>query len=155
MKNRIIASSRISKYISDKPENLSVNDEVHVMVSHINETGIHVIVNNKYKGLAYHNEIYEEIKPGNKKLAYIKNIREDGKIDISFKKLGADAIDADASLILNELKSNNGILYLTDNSHPEEIKTVLKLSKKAFKRAIGNLYKQKLITINQDNIQIV
>ncbi len=153
--NRIIASSRISKYISDKPENLSVNDEVHVMVSHINETGIHVIVNNKYKGLAYHNEIYEEIKPGNKKLAYIKNIREDGKIDISFKKLGADAIDADASLILNELKSNNGILYLTDNSHPEEIKTVLKLSKKAFKRAIGNLYKQKLITINQDNIQIV
>ena len=153
--NRIIASSRISKFISDKPENLSINDEVNVMVSHINEIGIHVIVNNKYKGLAYHNEIFEEVKPGNKKLAYIKNIREDGKIDISFKKLGADAIDADASLILNELKSNNGILYLTDNSHPEEIKTVLKLSKKAFKRAIGNLYKQKLITINQDNIQIV
>ena len=86
---------------------------------------------------------------------YIKTIRPDGKIDVSFQKQGFEAIDDSSQQVLEALKQNDGVLRLNDNSHPEEIKSVLKMSKKTFKKAIGSLYKQKLIDINNEGIQLV
>jgi len=153
--NRLVASSKINQFFEQEEINLTVNQEVNLMVSHITDAGINVIINGLYKGLAYKNEVYETVSPGFKTKGYIKQIRPDGKIDVSFQKLGFEVIDDSAKHVLQALKDNKGFLKLTDNSHPEEIKTVLKMSKKTFKKAIGSLYKQKQIDLKDDGIYLI
>lgn len=152
---RLAASSKINQFLDKEPLDVEVGQEVDLMVSHITEIGINVIINGKFRGLAYQNEVFETVSPGYKTKGYIKTIRPDGKIDVSFQKQGFEAIDDSAQQVLEALKQNDGVLRLNDNSHPEEIKSVLKMSKKTFKKAIGSLYKQKLIDINNDGIQLV
>ena len=153
--NRLVASSKINQFLDIDPLDIEPNQEVDLMVTHITDIGINVIINGKFKGLAYKNEVYDAFSPGYKTKGYIKTIRPDGKIDVSFRKLGFEAIDDSVQQILDALKQNDGALRLNDNSHPEEIKSVLKMSKKTFKKAIGSLYKQKLIDINNEGIQLV
>lgn len=152
---RLAASSKINQFLDKEPLDVEVGQEVDLMVSHITEIGINVIINGKFRGLAYQNEVFETVSPGYKTKGYIKTIRPDGKIDVSFQKQGFEAIDDSAQQVLEALKQNDGVLRLNDNSHPEEIKSVMKMSKKTFKKAIGSLYKQKLIDINNDGIQLV
>ncbi|WP_396149631.1 S1 RNA-binding domain-containing protein [Flavobacterium sp.] len=152
---RLAASSKINQFLDKEPLDVEVGQEVDLMVSHITEIGINVIINGKFRGLAYQNEVFETVSPGYKTKGYIKAIRPDGKIDVSFQKQGFKAIDDSAQQVLEALKQNDGVLRLNDNSHPEEIKSVLKMSKKTFKKAIGSLYKQKLIDINNEGIQLV
>jgi len=152
---RLAASSKINQFLDKEPLDVEVGQEVDLMVSHITEIGINVIINGKFRGLAYQNEVFETVSPGYKTKGYIKTIRPDGKIDVSFQKLGFEAIDDSAQQVLEALKQNDGVLRLNDNSHPEEIKSVLKMSKKTFKKAIGSLYKQKLIDINNEGIQLL
>lgn len=152
---RLAASSKINQFLDKEPLDVEVGQEVDLMVSHITEIGINVIINGKFRGLAYQNEVFETVSPGYKTKGYIKAIRPDGKIDVSFQKQGFEAIDDSAQQVLEALKQNDGVLRLNDNSHPEEIKSVLKMSKKTFKKAIGSLYKQKLIDINNEGIQLV
>lgn len=152
---RLAASSKINQFLDKEPLDIEVGQEVDLMVSHITEIGINVIINGKFRGLAYQNEVFETVSPGYKTKGYIKTIRPDGKIDVSFQKQGVEAIDDSAQQVLEALKQNDGFLRLNDNSHPEEIKSVLKMSKKTFKKAIGSLYKQKLIDINNEGIQLV
>jgi len=153
--NRLVASSRTNKYLSNDDLQLTLNEEVAILVSHITDGGINVIINQKHKGLAYKNEVYTDIKPGMKTTGYIKNIRPDGKIDVLLRKVGVEAIEPSAQIILEELKANRGFLRLTDDSNPEDIKTVLKMSKKNFKKAVGSLYKQKQIEIKEDGIYLI
>ncbi len=153
--NRLVASSKINQFLDIEPLDVEPNQEVDLMVTHITDIGINVIINGKFKGLAYKNEVFDTISPGYKTKGYIKTIRPDGKIDVSFRKLGFEAIDDSAQQILDALKQNDGSLKLNDNSHPEEIKSVLKMSKKTFKKAIGSLYKQKLIDINNEGVQLI
>lgn len=152
---RLAASSKINQFLDKEPLDIEVGQEVDLMVSHITEIGINVIINGKFRGLAYQNEVFETVSPGYKTKGYIKTIRPDGKIDVSFQKQGFEAIDDFAQQVLDALKQNDGVLRLNDNSHPEEIKSVMKMSKKTFKKAIGSLYKQKLIDINNEGIQLV
>ncbi|MBP6127655.1 S1-like domain-containing RNA-binding protein [Flavobacterium sp.] len=152
---RLAASSKINQFLDKEPLDVEVGQEVDLMVSHITEIGINVIINGKFRGLAYQNEVFETVSPGYKTKGYIKAIRPDGKIDVSFQKQGFEAIDDSSQQVLEALKQNDGVLRLNDNSHPEEIKSVLKMSKKTFKKAIGSLYKQKLIDINNEGIQLV
>lgn len=152
--NRLVASSKINQFLEQETIDLEKNQEVDVMVSHITDVGINVIINGKYRGLAYKNEVFGTVSPGYKTKAYIKLVRPDGKIDVSFQKLGVEVIDASAQSVLQALQQNNGFLALNDDSHPEEIKSVLKMSKKSFKKAIGSLYKQKLISIKENGIQL-
>jgi predicted RNA-binding protein (virulence factor B family) len=86
---------------------------------------------------------------------FIKNIRPDNKIDVALQVQGYQSIEPNAEKILDELRANRGFLRLNDNSHPEDIKTVLKMSKKTFKKAIGALYREKLIEIKDDGIYLV
>lgn len=152
---RLAASSKINQFLDKEPLDVEVGQEVDLMVSHITEIGINVIINGKFRGLAYQNEVFETVSPGYKTKGYIKTIRPDGKIDVSFQKQGFEAIDDSSQQVLEALKQNDGVLRLNDNSHPEEIKSVLKMSKKTFKKAIGSLYKQKLIDINNEGIQLI
>lgn len=153
--NRLVASSKTNQFLNNDEVNLEKNEEVDLIISHITDLGINVIINEKHKGLVYKDETFVEVKPGQRCKGYIKNVRPDGKIDVSFQKLGYDAVEPNAQKILNELQSSRGFLRLNDNSHPEDIKTVLQMSKKTFKKSIGLLYKEKLIEIKDDGIYLV
>jgi predicted RNA-binding protein (virulence factor B family) len=154
--NRLVASSKTNQFLDN--ENITVHDgdEVDLIISHITEIGINVIINQLHKGLAYKNEVFDEaIRTGDRMIGYIKNVRPDGKIDVSLQKPGFENVEPNADIILNELRASRGFLRLNDNSDPEDIKTILKMSKKTFKKAIGTLYRQKRIEIKDDGIYLI
>lgn len=153
--NRLVGSSKLNQFLDNKNITVEQGEEVDLIVSHITEVGINVIINEKHKGLLYKNEVFEDLRTGDRIIGYIKNIRPDGKIDVSRQPFGMDRIDDSAQKIIDELKASRGFLRLNDNSNPEDIKTVLQMSKKTFKKAIGTLYKQKLIEIKEDGIYLI
>ena len=154
--NRLVASSKTNQFLSNNHLTVEKGEEVDLIVSHITEIGINVIINEQHKGLVYKDEVYDDlIRTGDRMKGYIKNIRPDNKIDVSLQVQGYQSIEPNAEKILDELRASRGFLRLNDNSHPEDIKTVLKMSKKTFKKAIGALYKEKLIEIKDDGIYLV
>ncbi len=154
--NRLVGSSKLNAFLNREPADVEEGDEVQLIISHTTELGVNVIINGTHKGLVYQNEIFDDkIRPGDKTKGYIKSIRPDGKIDVTFRKSGFESIEENARRVLDELKASRGFLRLNDDSHPEDIKTVLKMSKKTFKKAIGTLYRQKLIEIEADGIYLV
>lgn len=153
--NRLAASSKLNQFLSNEELTVEEGEEVDLIVSHITDMGINVIINEKHKGLMYKNEVYHDLRTGDRVKGFIKAIRPDNKIDVSLQKAGFESIEPNAEKILDEMRANRGFLRLNDDSHPEDIKTVLKMSKKTFKKAIGTLYKQKLIEIKEDGIYLV
>ena len=154
--NRLVASSKTNQFLNNETLTVENGEEVELIVSHITEIGINVIINEKHKGLLYKDEVYDDsIRTGDRMRGFIKNIRPDNKIDVSLQKQGYENIEPNAEKILDELRASRGFLRLNDNSHPEDIKTVLKMSKKTFKKAIGALYKEKLIDIKEDGIYLI
>jgi len=154
--NRLVASSKTNQFLNNENVTLEKNEEVDLIISHITEIGINVIINQKHKGLVYKDEVYDDsIRTGDKMKGYIKTIRPDGKIDVSLRIQGFESIEPNSEIILNELRASRGFLRLNDNSNPEDIKTVLKMSKKTFKKAIGLLYKEKIIEIKEDGIHLL
>lgn len=153
--NRLAASSKINQFLNNDELSVEQGEEVDLIISHITDMGINVIVNEKHKGLVYKDEVYDnDLRTGDRVKGYIKTIRPDNKIDVSLQKPGLEAIEPNAEVILDELRASRGFLRLTDDSHPEDIKSVLRMSKKAFKKAIGSLYKQRLIEIREDGIYL-
>ena len=150
--NRLVGSSRLNQFLDNKEITVEEGEEVELVVSHITDMGINVIINDLHKGLMYKNEVFEDLRTGDRIIGYIKTIRPDGKIDVLRTKAGYDGVLSVAELILEELRLNDGFLGLHDGSHPEDIRTVLNISKKAFKKAIGTLYKEKKIDIKEDGI---
>lgn len=154
--NRLVASSKTNQFLSNDHLTIQQFDEVDLIVSHITEIGINVIINEQHKGLLYKDEVFDEnIRTGDRLMGYIKNIRPDNKIDVSLQKQGYENVEPNAEKIIFELRASRGFLRLTDNSHPEDIKTVLKMSKKTFKKAIGALYKNRQIDIKEDGIYLL
>jgi len=154
--NRLMASSKTNQFLNNDQLTVEVGEEVDLIVSHITELGINVIINELHKGLIYKDEVYNDaIRTGDRMRGYIKTIRPDNKIDVALQKQGYEAVEPNAQVILDELKASRGFLRLHDNSHPEDIRTVLKMSKKTFKKAIGLLFKQKLIDIKDDGIYLL
>lgn len=133
--------------------NLQVGDKVEIVVGQATKLGFIVLVNQQVEGMVYKNEMYQRVSEGERLVAYVKKVREDGKLDLSLQPLGfKQTIKVNESKILNVLSENEGFLPLTDKSSPEEIKYALEMSKKAFKNAIGGLYKQKIIKILPNGI---
>ncbi|MCF8390348.1 MAG: GntR family transcriptional regulator [Bacteroidales bacterium] len=154
--DRLFASNRLDNYLQNVALTVTEGEEVDLMVMQKTDLGFSVIVNNKHKGLIFQNEIFRELNIGDKLKGYVKKIREDNKIDISLQAIGFEkSIDINTDLILDSLKNNNGFLQLTDKSSPEEISSYFGMSKKAFKKSIGNLYKQKKIIIEAEGIRLI
>ncbi len=153
--NRLVGSSKLNQFLDQHSFDLEVGEEVDLIVSHITDLGINVIINEQYKGLLYKNEVFEELRTGDRIIGYIKGIRPDGKVDVSRNKSGYAKVEKNAAILLEELQRNNGFLGIHDKSHPEEIKAILGMSKKTFKQTIGTLYKQKQITIKNDGIYLL
>ncbi|KAF2518598.1 GntR family transcriptional regulator [Flavobacterium salilacus subsp. salilacus] len=153
--NRLVGTSKINRFLNNEELTVEEGEEVDLIISHITDMGINVIINEQHKGLMYKDEVYEDLRTGDRMKGYIKLIRPDNKIDVSLQKQGYEGVEPNAEKILDELRASRGFLRLNDASHPEDIKTVLKMSKKTFKKAIGSLYKQKLIEIKEDGIYLV
>ena len=131
-------------------------DKVDLIIAGQSELGWNVVVNKKYLGLIYTSDVFKKLYPLSDEMGYIKTIREDGKIDVTLQKQGfVQNIDEFKQKILDKLEENYGLLYLTDESSPEEIKEELQMSKKNFKKAIGGLYKENVIEILEDKIKLI
>jgi predicted RNA-binding protein (virulence factor B family) len=152
---RLAASSKIESFIEKQNVKLKAGEKVHLLICYTSDLGVNVIINNLYKGIIYHNDLFTHISIGDKVEGYIKNIREEGKIDVTLQKLGYSQVEDSAEKIVEKLKSSNGVLKLTDKSDSEEIMFRLQMSKKNFKKAIGGLYKQGLIRLEDDGIYLV
>lgn len=130
-------------------------DKVDLIMMNESELGWNVVINKKYIGLIYASDVFKKLYPLSEEQGYIKEIREDGKIDVSLQPQGFENIDEFKQKILTRLEENFGLLHLSDKSSPEDIKDEVQMSKKNFKKAIGGLYKDKLIEILDDKIRLL
>tara|TARA_R110002096_G_scaffold355167_1_gene548385 strand:- start:10 stop:840 length:831 start_codon:yes stop_codon:yes gene_type:complete len=152
---RLVASSKTNRFLDNKELTVAQFDEVDLIVSHPSELGMNVIVNKTHLGLVFKDDIYKDISVGDRIKGIVKKVRNDNKLDISLNQIGYRNIEPNAEQILNELHDNGGFIPLSDKSDPEQIKAMLQMSKKSFKKAIGALYKDRLITIDQDGIRLI
>ncbi len=152
--DRLVGSARVNRWLDNDPPPYSKGQKVPLLVYHQNEVGFQVIVDQKYRGIIYENEIFEPLEIGDLLEGYVRVIREGGLIDISYRPLGRSKNNEIEEQILNALKSNNGFLDLNDKADPEEIKRILRMSKRSFKEAIGGLYKAKEIEFFRNGIRL-
>lgn len=151
---RIVGTSKIEKYLDQVPPLYKADQEVDLLIARKSELGYNVIINNTHWGLIYQNEIFQTLKIGQKMKGYIKGVREDEKIDVTLQKPGYEKIDGLSGLILEKIRDNGGVLDISDKSAPEEIYSLFGCSKKNYKKAIGSLFKQQLITIGENEIRL-
>lgn len=153
--NRLCATMKVYEYLqTDSP--YQKDDKVEGIVYELSrDFGTFVAVDNKYSALIPKNELFADYKPGDLITARVISVREDGKLNLSTREKSYLQLDEDANTILEMLQANNGFLPFNDKSDPESIKAKFNLSKNAFKKAIGRLFKNKQITIEEDGIHIV
>ena len=153
--DRLYASNRVEKFLQNDDISIKEGDEVDVLVLQKTDLGYTVIINNAHKGLIFDNEIFKELSIGENLKGYVKKIREDNKIDVTIQPIGyRNVIDVNSETIYKILVENAGFIAITDKSTPEEIYSQFGMSKKAFKKSIGALYKQRIISLQPDGIKL-
>jgi len=152
--HRIAASSKLNQFIERHPENYEKGQEVNLFINATTDIGYSAVINHKDWGVLFFSDVVKPLNIGQKIKGYIKQVREDGKIDLSLHAPGFAKIDNLATRILKELNNNDGFLPLSDKSQPEAIYQAFGISKKSYKTAIGTLYKKRLITISENGIQL-
>ena len=153
--NRMLASSRLDKFIDEENFDFDEGDEVSLLITEKTDLGYNAIINNKNIGLLYHNELFANLRPRDRRKGWIKKVRVEGKIDLTLQPTGFGHILDSKDVILKELKECGGTILLGDKSTPDEIYDRFQISKSAFKKAIGGLYKERKITISDSEIKIV
>ena len=154
--DRLIGSTKIKDFLFFEEIEVEEGEEVDIMCYRSTDLGMSVIVNNMFQGLVFKNDIHKKITIGDQLKGYVKKIRADGKIDLVLEPMGyRNVIDSVSQQVLDAIKKNDGYLKLTDKSDPNEIRRELGLSKKAFKKALGNLYKQKLVVLEKEGTKLV
>lgn len=152
---RLVGSSKTNKYVDNEHIALEKYQEVALLVTHITELGANVIIEGKHSGLIHNDDIFEDIRTGDRIKGYVKKVRADKKVDVVLQAPGYRSIEPNANFILDELKAAGGFLPLHDKSDPDTIKNEMGMSKKSFKKAIGTLYREKQIVIKPDGIALV
>lgn len=153
--NRMIGSSKISAFLSRDCDGFEVGQEVRAQIWQKTDLGYKVVINGKCQGLIYSNEVFEKINIGSSHIAYVKHVREDGKIDLALQKQGYAAVTDMSTQVLEKLEENGGVMEIGDKSSPEEIKEVFGMSKKNFKKILGGLYKAGDIEIFDFEIRLI
>ena len=152
---RVAASEKVEGFLSNETLTVEEKEEVNLIVYRRSDVGYVVIINGLHTGLLYFNEVYEDLAPGDRLTGYIKKIRPDNKIDVMAGKRGYERVEGETEKILRLLKENRGHLPYHDKSAPEDIYRFFGMSKKAFKMAVGALYKQRKITLGPSGMQLV
>lgn len=152
---RIVASAKIEKFLDNTYPQYEPEEEVDLMIIGETDLGFSAIINGKHTGVLYHNEVFKPLRRGDFIKGYIKQVRDDDKIDLTLQKSGYAKVDAISQRILDALYDCNGYLAITDKSDPEKIYDQFQISKKTFKKAVGALYKERLIAIEDKGIRLV
>ena len=150
--NRLAATTKVEKYFKKENIELEVNQEVDLIITSKSNLGVNVIINNTYIGMIFQNQIYKDIMMGDKVKGFIEQVRPDGKINVTLRKKGMKNLEEGAQTILDELKTSEGFMALTDKSTPEEIQSVLQMSKKNFKKSLGILYRNKQVLLKKEGV---
>jgi len=152
---RIVGSSKLDKFVSNEEMLLEKGQEVEVMITEESQLGYSCIINDLYKGLIYHNDVYQTLFVGEEMIAYVQHIREDKLVDISLQKVGFQKVLSATEIILEYLRDNGGFLNLHDKSSPDDITEKFSMSKATFKKSIGVLYRHRKILIKPDGVYLV
>ncbi|GHV62115.1 GntR family transcriptional regulator [Bacteroidia bacterium] len=152
--DRIVATEKVHKFLDNSPAEYEAWQEVNLLIMRKTDIGYSVIINNAHTGLIYTNEIFQPLHIGQKLIGYMKEVREDGKIDVALQKPGYDIVEGITKQIMTALADNGGILDISDKSDAEKIYTLFACSKKNYKKAVGLLYKQGLIGVEAEEIYL-
>ena len=150
---RIVASAKLAKFLNQTEPDYYHRERVEVLVVQRSDLGYRVIINNEHWGQIYQNEIYQDVNIGDRLTAFIKQVRPDGKVDVTLAKIEKMRVDDLADRIEQYLHAHGGEMSLTDKSSPDEISKAFGCSKKDFKKALGLLYKQQKVTLG-DNVKL-
>ena len=153
---RIVASAKVERYLSvDERPPFHSGDEVDVLVWKRTDLGYKVIVDNRYAGLLFENQVFRPLRVGDKMQAYVRQVRPDGKIDLALQREGRGKVADFSEELLEYIRRNQGRIQLTDKSPAEDIYATFGVSKKTFKQAVGDLYKRRLIRLEADGIRLL
>ena len=151
---RVVATTKLNPYVNNNDLCGRPNEPVDILVARRMEAGFRVVINNRHWGMIYNDQIFTPVAVGDRLTAYVHRISEEGRIDIMLQQEGKDQTDSAAAKLVELLKANKGALPIGDKSSPEEIASLTGLSKKNFKRAVGALYKQRLVTVGDTQITL-
>jgi Uncharacterized protein conserved in bacteria len=149
-----VASAKVERYLSKEIPSYQPNEEVSILIWQKTDLGFKAIVENQFSGLLYEGEIFQQLQTGMTLKAFVKQVREDGKIDLMLQKPGFEKIDDFAETLLSYIKENGGSITLNDKSPAEEIYDTFEVSKKTFKKGVGDLYRKRLIIIEANGIRL-
>lgn len=152
---RIVASSKLNKFLDQTPADYTVGDEVDLLINDRSDLGYSVIINNSHSGLLFHSDIFRPVKRGQRLPGFIREVRPDGKISVCFHKPGYEKVEDLTDTILNYLREQGGFMPVTDKNPPEEIYALFGVSKKTYKKAIGALYKKRLICFEENGTRLI
>lgn len=152
--NRIVCSQRLNKFLDPRDPEYYHGERVEIFIHQRTELGYKVIVDNAHWGMIYNSEMFREVHSGEYTYGYVNKIREDNRIDVMLEKSSAKLVDSTEEIIYKKLQENNGFLPYSDKSSPDDLMRVFGISKKVFKKAIGGLYRQHLIVIEDNGIRI-
>lgn len=151
---RVVASAKLDKFLDNKIPQYKFRQKVDILVVQRTDLGYKVIVDNLFWGMIYHNEIYQDVNIGDRYVAFIKNVRNDGKIDIKLGDREVKRVKSLADTIIEYIAENGGSISITDKSSPDLIREVFSCSKKDYKKTLGFLYKAKKVLIAPDAIKL-
>ena len=151
---RIMASAKVERYLSKEKPDYQPGQEVEIIIWQRTDLGYKAIVENRFSGLIYQGEIFQALEPGMKLTAYIRQVREDGKIDLTLQKDGQKKVEDFSEVLLQFIKNQGGHTSLNDKSAAEDIYEAFGVSKKTFKKAVGDLYKKRLIVLEEGGIRL-
>jgi len=150
----MVGSARLHRFVDQENISVAEGDAVDLFITGWSDLGAKAIINGKHEGLIFKSDIFQPLHAGDRIKGFVKLVREDGKIDLRLQPEGYAKVEPNAEKILNTLRSAGGFLPLHDKSDPDMIRDHLQMSKKTFKKAIGSLYKEEIIRIEDDGIYL-
>ena len=151
---RIVASAKVERYLSKDIPDYAPGTEVDILIWQKTDLGFKAIIDNKHSGLLYENEIFCTLETGMQMRAFVKQVREDGKVDLILQKPGFEKIDDFSKTLLDYIKEHGGRIHLNDKSPAEDIYDTFGVSKKTYKKGVGDLYKKRLISLQENGITL-
>ncbi len=152
--NRVVGDTRIGRYLNHDPKKMKELKEVDLLIIAKTPLGYKAIVNNRFEGMLYHNELYTKLNIGQTCKGYVKKVRDDGKFDLSLNPLGKAKNQQDTEKIIELLKTNNNTLPFTYKSEASQISEMFGMSKKSFKKALTTLIQEDKIVLNENSITV-
>jgi hypothetical protein len=150
--DRLVATTKYKKFFEEDTSIVELNVPVDIIIDDQTDLGVKVIVDDRFPGLIYHQDFNKRVLKGEITTGYVYNIREDGKLDVRLEPEGYGKIEPLSEELFDLIQRRGGVIHLHDKSSPEEIKRQVGMSKKNFKKAVGNLYKSKYIRLEEDSI---